>query len=118
MVIRKDNEGISKKSIIKSNELIPGDLIELTNNMIVPADVILIYGSCVVKDDFQPDQNTTITKIAIDPKNEGSLDQIDENHILNFGNIVLYTVNHINEGCFGLVCRTGFATKKGITVRN
>lgn len=29
------------------------------------------------------------------------------------GNRVLYTLSHINEGCFGLVMTTGFATKKG-----
>lgn len=55
MVIRKDSEGVSKKCIVDSKELVPGDLIELTNNMIVPADIVLIYGSCVVKDNCKPD---------------------------------------------------------------
>lgn len=48
MVIRKDSDGISKKQIIDSQELVPGDLIEITNEMIVPSDVVLLYGSCVI----------------------------------------------------------------------
>lgn len=66
MVIRKNGENITKKTIINSSELVPGDLIEITNNLIVPADVILIYGSCVVKDNFKADSNSTTTKIAIE----------------------------------------------------
>lgn len=50
MVIRRDEAGISKKQIINSKELVPGDLIEITNEMIVPADVALLYGSCVIQE--------------------------------------------------------------------
>lgn len=55
MVIRKTSDNITKKTIINSSELIPGDLIEITNNLIIPADVVLIYGSCVVEDNFKSD---------------------------------------------------------------
>ena len=50
MVIRRDSGEISKKQIIDSKELVPGDLIEITNEMIVPADVVLLYGSCVIQE--------------------------------------------------------------------
>lgn len=104
MVIRKDNEDISKKTIVDSSELVPGDLIEITNNMIIPADIVLIYGSCVVKDNFKPDQHISNTKISIETTFNQTLKEIDENNLIFSGNEILYTVNHINEGCFGLVC--------------
>ena len=66
MVIRKSDQGINKKTIISSSELVPGDLIEITNNLVVPADVVMIYGSCVVQDNFRDDSNSTATKFAID----------------------------------------------------
>lgn len=66
MVIRRDVEGISKKSIIGSRQLVPGDLIEITNNMILPSDVILIYGTCVVEDPSQPRKTHTNTKTAVE----------------------------------------------------
>ncbi len=33
------------------------------------------------------------------------------------GNKVLHTLNHITEGCFGIVINTGFYTKRGESVR-
>lgn len=113
MVIRKTDQGISKKTIINSSELVPGDLIEITNNLTVPADVVIIYGSCVVDDNFKSDQNSTTTKIAIEKKYNKTLGEIDNINVILSGNKVLYTMSHINEGCFGLVVATGFATQKG-----
>lgn len=117
MVIRRDKEGISKKTIVDSSCLVPGDLIEVTNNMLVPADIVLVYGSCVVRDNFKPDQLVSNTKISIEKNFSGTLGDIDENNLIFSGNQVQYTINHINEGCFGLVCRTGFGTKKGQAIR-
>ncbi len=38
--------------MICSSKLVPGDLIEITNDLIIPADIVLTYGECVVKDNF------------------------------------------------------------------
>lgn len=46
------------------------------------------------------------------------LTEIDNKNILLAGNKVLYTINHINEGCFGVVINTGFYTKRGESVRS
>ncbi len=64
MVIRR-NKKVFKKKIINSSELVPGDLVEITNNLKVPADIVLIYGKCVVKDNFRDEDDCTATKLPI-----------------------------------------------------
>lgn len=117
MVIRRSNDNIIKKTIINSSEIVPGDLIEITNNLIVPADVLLIYGSCVVNDNFSSDEDSTSTKISIDKTQNINLNEVENVNLLLQGNKVLYTLNHINEGCFGLVTSIGFSTKRGKGIR-
>lgn len=113
MVIRQTKNNVHKKKIIDSAELVPGDLIEITNNLLLPADVVLIYGSCIVQDNLNSFNDSTETKIAIDEKSNCALSEIPSKNLLITGNRVLYTINHINEGCFGLVISTGFNTIKG-----
>lgn len=78
---------------------------------------MLIYGSCIVKDNFKEEANSTSTKVSIDPKSSGKLKDVDSVNMIYSGNSVLYTLSHINEGCFGLVLATGYATKKGKAIR-
>ncbi len=118
MVIRRNEQKVHKKKIIDSSNLVPGDLIEITNNLRIPADVVLIYGSCVVKDNFRPNQNSTATKVSIEPNLDLSISQLDNKNLLLTGNKVLYTLNHINEGCFGIVVNTGFYTRRGESIRS
>ena len=48
MVVRRIEQNVFKKRIVNSEQLVPGDLIEITNNLQVPADVLLTYGKCVI----------------------------------------------------------------------
>jgi cation-transporting ATPase 13A2 len=118
MVIRRNEQNVPKKRIVDSSELVPGDLIEITNNLLVPADVLLIYGNCVVQDNFRPENNSTSTKVAIENNQKLQMSEIDNKNILYTGNKVLYTLNHIKEGCFGIVLNTGFDTQRGNSVRS
>lgn len=118
MVIRRNEQNVCKKRIVNSSELVPGDLIEITNNLLIPADVVLIYGNCIVKDNFRPDENSTSTKVAVENNQSIPLSEIDNKNLLLTGNKVLYTINHIKEGCFGIVINTGFYTQRGNSVRS
>ena len=118
MVIRRNEQNIPKKRIIDSSNLVPGDLIEITNNLLIPADIVLIYGNCIIRDNFKSEENSSTTKIAIEKDLKIHLKEIDQKNLLFTGNQVLYTLNHINEGCFGMVLNTGFYTKKGETIRS
>ena len=117
MVIRSTDKKIHKKKIVDSTELVPGDLIEITNNLVIPADVMLIYGSCIVQNKFNDESPDSQTKFCIDSDNEYPVDKIPRKSMLYTGDKISYTINHINEGCFGIVVSTGFNTIKGNKLR-
>lgn len=110
MVVRKTNDGVFKKKIIDSSELVIGDLVEITNNLRVPADMVLTHGACIIRDDFNRESTRSSTRVALDSMG------IDHPRSLKCsllaGNQVLYTLNQINEGCFAIVLRTGFNCKR------
>lgn len=117
MVIRSTDKKIHKKKIVDSTELVPGDLIEITNNLVLPADVMLIYGSCIVQNQFNDENPDSQTKFSIDAENECTVGRIPKKSMLYTGDKITYTINHINEGCFGIVISTGFNTIKGNKLR-
>lgn len=110
MVVRKTGDGVFKKKIIDSSELVIGDLVEITNNLRVPADMVLTHGACIVRDDFNRESTRSSTRVALDTMG------IDHPQSLKCsllaGNQVMYTLNQINEGCFAIVLRTGFNCKR------
>ena len=110
MVVRRTSDGVFKKKIIDSSELVVGDLVEITNNLRVPADMVLTHGACIVKEDFNKDTPRTSTRIAFDTI--GIDEPRNAKCSLLAGNQVLYTINQINEGCFAIVLRTGFNCKR------
>lgn len=117
MVVRRAGENLYRKRILESRELVPGDLIEVSNNLAMPADVLLIHGTCIVSENVSDGVTKTHTKESLAPDCKGSLSEVDSRHILKTGSNVLYTLNHVNEGCFGIVLRTGWATMYGDTAR-
>lgn len=70
-----------------------------------------------MSDNFEPEENQTRTKLSIEDKTNVSISDIKPIHILYSGNKILYTLNHINECCFGVVVNTGFNTKRGKSIR-
>lgn len=91
MVVRRTRDGISKKKLINSSELVPGDLVEITNYSRVPADLLLINGSCIIKDDFTNENNKP--KIRVSFGTFGIAKPRDKKCNLYAGNQVLYTIN-------------------------
>lgn len=110
MVVRKTSDGVFKKKIIDSTELVIGDLVEITNNLRVPADMILTRGACIIKEDFNRESPRTSTRVALDTM--GVDHPSSPKCALLAGNQVLYTLNQINDGCFAMVLRTGFNCKR------
>lgn len=112
MVVRKTPDGIDKKNIIDSSDLVIGDLIEVTNNLTVPADLILVSGSCVVR---ETNDYSTKTKFALGTM--GIDNAKNSLAVLEAGSHVIYTVNDLSEACFGIVVNTGLGTKRGLLLR-
>jgi Cft2 family RNA processing exonuclease len=73
--------------ILDSSELVPGDLIEITNNLVIPADILLIYGKCVVRESTLGKR--TFTKINFKEGQGGKLKDILNINSLSAGNKVI-----------------------------
>jgi magnesium-transporting ATPase (P-type) len=48
IVIRKNEDDCFSKMTISIQELVPGDIIELTSNLKIPVDALIISGSCMI----------------------------------------------------------------------
>lgn len=56
--------------------------------MIVPADVVLLYGSCVIQNKIDNQNYNSKTKIPIDKKSTENANKIEAQHIINQGSKV------------------------------
>lgn len=114
----------NKWKTIKSDELIPGDLVGITrseNN--IACDILLLRGSCIVDE-------STLTGESI-PQMKEPLEDIDASdtrrldtatdaklHIISGGTKVLqHTAASKEVGCVGYVLKTGFNTSQGKLLR-
>ncbi|KAJ1920307.1 putative cation-transporting ATPase 1 [Mycoemilia scoparia] len=118
-------------SIIKSDELIPGDIISIdrsTEDNGVPCDALLLDGTCIVNEAMLSGESTPQLKESIklrDPKDVLDMEGSDKNSTLFGGTKVLQVTPPDDDsklktpdgGCLGYVLRTGFGTSQGKLVR-
>jgi cation-transporting ATPase 13A2 len=46
------------RSTVQSETLLPGDLIEITDQMVLPCDIVLLSGQCVVNESMLTGEST------------------------------------------------------------
>eukprot|EP00043_Microstomoeca_roanoka_P004642 m.50971 g.50971 ORF g.50971 m.50971 type:complete len:1170 (-) comp12586_c0_seq1:39-3548(-) len=118
-----------------SDSLVPGDLISLTRSQgalqKVPADLIVLAGTCIVNEAMLTGEATPLRKEGIDllVSSHGNVCFSDlpdpKRHCVFAGTTVLQTTGAPKErsikpkdsGCLCFVARTGFATQEGTLVR-
>ncbi|CAG9313570.1 unnamed protein product [Blepharisma stoltei] len=104
---------------INSEELVPGDLIEIPRGTEMPCDAILISGGAVVEESSLTGESVPVIKDALPYLNDKVYSvEIDRHFSLYEGTKVLQTRNHGEKQVIGLVVRTGFSTMKGKMVRS
>ena len=104
---------------IASNELVPGDIIKVPENVTLPCDMILLSGSTVVNESMLTGESTSVIKaflpdistLIFDPKEHGK-------HILFGGTSVLQNRAVGGQPCLALVTNTGFMSFQGGLVRD
>ena len=48
--------------------MIPGDIVEITQNLEIPADMILLEGTCVINETMLTGESTPVIKTSINKK--------------------------------------------------
>lgn len=51
--------------VVDSDELVPGDIVKVTANAIIPADLILTSGKCIVNEALLTGESVPLTKVQI-----------------------------------------------------
>jgi cation-transporting ATPase 13A3/4/5 len=50
---------------IESKELVPGDIIKIPENVLMPCDVLLLTGSCIMNESMLTGESVPVIKNAI-----------------------------------------------------
>lgn len=112
----------NKMTLIKSDQLVPGDLVNIVrSDHNIPCDILLIRGSCIVDESTLTGESVPQMKEPIDDidDDDRKLDiNQDKLHILSGGTKVLqHTASGKDQACIGYVLRTGFHTSQGKLLR-
>lgn len=122
----------SKWITLQTDELLPGDIVSvarLQSETVVPADILLVHGTCIVNEAMLSGESTPLLKESIqllDNSEKLDVDGAHKNAVLFSGTKVLQasptsqgqvSAGTPDGGCLGVVLRTGFGTAQGQLVR-
>ncbi|KAL0958887.1 hypothetical protein HGRIS_014206 [Hohenbuehelia grisea] len=115
---------------IQTDKLYPGDVVSLVrqqNETVIPADILLVDGTCIVNEAMLSGESTPLLKESIqllEPSEKLDVDVAHKNYVLFSGTKVLQAgpgglakLHTPDGGCLGVVLRTGFGTAQGQLVR-
>ena len=116
----KSNINNYKKNI-SSLELVPGDILEIPENQIIPCDIILLNGATIMNESMLTGESVPISKIPL-PYNNFKFNPYEENkNSILFAGTCCMEARYYSKEKFpvlGLVYRTGFSTMKGQLIRS
>lgn len=64
-VKRLDNSGVGQILSISSDQLVPGDVIVVPDNTIMPCDAVLLSGQCIVNESMLTGESVPVIKNCI-----------------------------------------------------
>ncbi|KAJ3027019.1 UNVERIFIED_CONTAM: hypothetical protein HDU68_004637 [Siphonaria sp. JEL0065] len=115
---------------IQTDELLPGDICSIlrsADDCPVPADMVVIDGSCIANEAMLSGESTPQLKESIAIRDADDLFDmdLDKNHVLFGGTKILQVTQPAegsammspDHGCIAYVLKTGFSTQQGKLVR-
>eukprot|EP00698_Gefionella_okellyi_P002841 TRINITY_DN12710_c0_g1_i1.p1 TRINITY_DN12710_c0_g1~~TRINITY_DN12710_c0_g1_i1.p1 ORF type:complete len:1132 (-),score=273.59 TRINITY_DN12710_c0_g1_i1:2313-5708(-) len=105
---------------VTSQELVPGDVMEISTGMILPCDAVLLQGATVVNEAMLTGESVPVLKNALNKMDTSTvyLPASDKRYTLFCGTQVLQTRCSDASLTKALVIRTGYDTAKGKLVRS
>ncbi|XP_015834823.1 polyamine-transporting ATPase 13A3 isoform X2 [Tribolium castaneum] len=101
------------------SELVPGDLIVLPKaNFVLPCDVVLLTGQCIVNESVLTGESVPVTKTALHSSNEIYNPNTHKRHTLFSGTFMIQSRYYGGEDVLARVVTTGFNTTKGALVKS
>ncbi|XP_044255627.1 polyamine-transporting ATPase 13A3-like isoform X1 [Tribolium madens] len=101
------------------SELVPGDLIILPKaNFVLPCDVVLLTGQCIVNESVLTGESVPVTKTALHSSNEIYSTNTHKRHTLFSGTLMIQSRYYGGEDVLARVVTTGFNTTKGALVKS
>jgi predicted P-type ATPase len=101
------------------SELVPGDLIVLPKtNFVLPCDVVLLTGQCIVNESMLTGESVPVTKTALHSSNETYDTSAHKRHTLFSGTHMIQSRYYGGEHVLARVVKTGFDTTKGALVKS
>ena len=98
---------------IKNKDLLPGDIIFLKSNDIVPCDCLIMEGECIANESNSTGSLDIFKKISIENNNQQFNYKYNNNNILFHGMKIIKTISKLNEGFISVLCiNTGPNTYK------
>ena len=117
---RKPKSADMKSLKVRSENLVPGDIIEIPSGIKLPCDVILLDGTALVDESLLTGETVPQYKSSL-PNNEEKFNEDSQKNqsVLMAGTTPLLSTNHHKDGlAIGVVYQTGFSTVKGRLIRN
>ena len=98
---------------IKNCDLLPGDIIYLKTNDLVPCDCLILEGECIVNENSLNGSLDIFKKKSLENNNEQFNYEISKVNILYHGMKIVKTISKLNEGYISVLCiNTGPNTYK------
>ncbi|CAD8092827.1 unnamed protein product [Paramecium sonneborni] len=116
-----DKSIVNNKQKLSSKEIVPGDLIEVRDDWIVPCDCILLNGSCIINESMLTGESIPIIKNPIQLNKLIYSPNNDCKSITLFAGTKCLESRHPEKGqvpVLAIAVQTGFQTMKGQLVRS
>ncbi len=109
----KINESVNFYFEIKNCDLLPGDVIYLQENDVVPCDCLILEGECIVNENSLNGSLDISKKKSLENKNEQFNYKYNKINILYHGMKIVKTISRLKEGFILVLCiNTGPNTYK------
>ncbi|XP_075427208.1 putative cation-transporting ATPase 13A4 isoform X3 [Ascaphus truei] len=108
---------------VESCRLVPGDILIITGNTVLPCDALLISGGCIVNESMLTGESIPVTKTPLPKTDDTEPWKVHsmhdyKRHVLFCGTDVIQTKASDHNPVKAVVMRIGFDTAKGDLVRS